>query len=450
MRSKLFWIILALGLLIRFWNFPSWYGFDYDQEINAWIAKTIVIDHKPVLIGPETSVGGMYVGPYFNYVIALFFALGHMDPGFTVILNILLAAITMTVFYLIGKKIFGQKAAVIGLIIYAFSYMIGGYDRALWNPTPIPLISLLFFYFLYRNRIIWSAFFLGIMFHLHFQAIILAAIFGFYILLFNRKAILDIKNILGILAIAILFFIPLIIFDLRHNYINSNHFIKFFFGNTAGNRAVDLYQFWYIAQVLSGSLRDLIYNGRNELMGLAALILPIGTLIHVIKNLKNDFYKLFLVALFVAFMTFTFYKGPLPTQYYFLFLYPLFILAFSHWLSKQKMYFVMPFLVVFAIWNPLQILAVPNDLSLKNKHAAVKYIVQKSENKTFKVDMITSLGLNTGFKYLFWLEKTNPSFDSTANTQKSFKMVIPSTLARPEELSVTFGSIGIVELPQHE
>lgn len=439
-------IVLA-GLIVRFWNFPTWYGFDYDQEVNAWIAKSIVVDHKPVLIGPETSVGGMYVGPYFNYVIAAFFALGKMDPMTTILLNILLAATTMWIFYLIGKKLFGQKAAIIGLIFYTFSYMIGSYDQVLWNPTPIPLVSLLFFYFLYRNRIILAAFFLGIMFHLHFQAILLVVIFSIYLLIFNRKAIFNPKNILGIFIVIVIFFAPLVLFDLRHNFLNFNHLIKFIFGNSDTNRSLDFYNIWQIINVLISFFRDLIYSGGYEIVRFLTLILPIGTFIHLIKNRKHNFYKVFLIALSVTFITFVFYKGPLPPPYYFLFLYPLFLLSLSDWLSKQRTFLIAPLLIAFLIWNPVQLLNVPNDLSLQNKHSAVKYITQKVDDKTFKVDMITGPGLNTGYRYLFWLEYKNPAFNHTVQTEKSFKMVIPLTIARKEELSATFGSIGIVELP---
>lgn len=444
--KKLVVLIIFLGLMIRFWNFNSWYGFDYDQEINAWIAKSIIVDHKPVLIGPETSVGGMYVGPYFNYIIAGFFALGKMDPSATVLLNILLAGATMTIFYLVTLKLFGQKTALIGLVFYAFSYIIGGYDQVLWNPTPIPLISLLFFYFLLKNRIILAAFFLGIMFHLHFQAILMVAIFGIYLLLLNRKAIFSFKNILGILTIVIIFFTPLVIFDFRHEFLNFSHLAKFFLGNSDSNRNLDFYVIWHIIYILISTFRDLIYSQGSWLIKLAVLVLPIGTFIHLIKNYKHNFCKIFLVAIFVVLLTFTFYKGSLP-PYYFIFLYPIFIIALSDWLSQQKKSLVISLLLIFSILNSIQLLNTHNDLSLLNKHEAVKYVTQKAGNNSFNVDMVTHTGFNTGYKYLFWLEGKTPRFEHAIKTDKTFKIVVPSSIAKKNEINATFGAIGVVELP---
>lgn len=444
--KKIVVIFLFLGLLIRFWNFQSMWGFDYDQEINARIAKSIVVDHKPILIGPETSVGAMYVGPYFNYVIALFFALGKMDPMGTVALNILLSVATLTIFYLVGKDLFGWKTALIGLVIYAFSFMIIGYDQTLWNPTPIPLVSLLFFYFLSKNRVLLSAIFLGLMFHLHFQAVLLAVIFGIYLLLFNRKGVFNLKNIIGIVLIVFIFFTPLVIFDIRHDFLNSSHLIKFFFGTSGTSKTIDFYQILQTASILLSSLRDIIYNGSFEIVRLITLFLPLVTFFHIIRNFKNNFFKVFLVAIFVAFLAFSLYKGPPPTQYYFLFLYPLFILSFSHWLSQRKMALVTALLLVFSVLNLIPLLTIQNNLSLQNKHSAVKFVSQKADGKSFKVDMVTWAGLNTGYKYLFWLEGKNPSYDYTAVTEKSFKMVIPATIARKGELNATFGAIGVVEL----
>jgi hypothetical protein len=153
----------------------------------------------------------------------------------------------------------------------------------------------------------------------------------------------------------------------------------------------------------------------------------------------------------VSLLAFSLYRGPLPTQYYFLFLYPLFILVVSGGLGKLaaknqlSSLAVTLLLAVFAILNVWQIKDEKNDLSLANKHRAVAAIVQKAQGKSFKVDLITSPGLATGYKYLFWLEGTAPSFDYRAQTDQAYKIVVPAKLARPEELFARFGGIGVVK-----
>ena len=87
-----------------------------------------------------------------------------------------------------------------------------------------------------------------------------------------------------------------------------------------------------------------------------------------------------------------------------------------------------------------------SDFSLKNKSQTVKYIISQSQGQSFKVDFITSLGLNTGFKYLFWQQGEILNINMNTKTDKTFKIVIPKSLARPEELSVVYGAIGIVKM----
>lgn len=452
---QLFLLILAAGLAIRLYNFPVWNGFDYDQEINAWLARSIVVDHKPVLIGPETSLGGMYVGPFFNYVIALFFALGRMDPAATTALNALLFVATLLIFSKVAGDLFGPRARLIAISFYAFSAMIIGYDRILWNPTPIPLVSILLFYFLVRfietsrlRDLFLASFFLGLMFHLHFQAILIGGIFFLCLMMFKTKSLLRPKTYLVILPTLLVFFLPLIIFDLRHDFINSRHLAQFFFARSAPGGSIDLAAFFRTITILTTSLRDVIYNNSDygiRLVSETVIVLPVVVAGYILKNLKVTIFRITLVSLLVALVTFTFYKGPLPTQYYFLFLYPLFILAASSALSKLPPKIVYPLVALFAAGNVWQILFIGNDLSLENKHRAVEFITRKAGSQSFKVDMITAPGLATGYKYLFWLEGANPSFDYLAPAEKSFKMVIPATIARPEELSARFGSIGIVE-----
>src|SRR5436190_2047930 len=115
MRNKYTLLLLAIlvfGLFLRFWNFPNWFNFNFDQETQAWVVKSLVVDHKPNLIGLETSVGGMFIGPYFNYLLVPFYLVGGMDPAATILLDILAAGATILASYYVGTKMFGQKAGL--------------------------------------------------------------------------------------------------------------------------------------------------------------------------------------------------------------------------------------------------------------------------------------------------------------------------------------------------
>lgn len=446
-------IFLLLAIFVRFYNFPAWYGFDYDQEINAWIAKTIAINHHLVLIGPETSTGGMYVGPFFNYVIAIFFALGSMNPQSGIVINIILSTLTISTVFFAGKKIFGLKIAIIAATIYAFSFNLTSFDRVLWNPTPIPLISLLNFFFLWQYiqqgkkwQLIGFLSMLGLMFHLHFTAIFIAFFNTTALIFFGRKFFWKkFENYLLTILVLFPFFLPLIVFDLRHNFLNFTHFINFFFHSATGTITFSLLRFSKLLTIIVEFTRAAFSNDPNFLLD---LIIGATLILSVFYGLKkgsksNLFFKLTILEISALILPLSFYQGTLPAHY-FLFLLPLLILVISFLLIKMK-YGVLLFLIPFLYFNFAKSLTTVNGLSLKSKHDAVKWVVDNSRGQTFKVDFISDPGLKTGFKYLFWLENSELIEDMTVETQKKYKIIIPYYLVPEEDLFTRFGGIGIVK-----
>ena len=67
--------ILLLGLFFRLYNLEIFYPWGHDQDLFAWIAKDIIIDDHLRLIGQETSIIGVFIGPIFYYLVAFSMAL---------------------------------------------------------------------------------------------------------------------------------------------------------------------------------------------------------------------------------------------------------------------------------------------------------------------------------------------------------------------------------------
>lgn len=449
--KKLFLIILLTGLFLRFYDFPAWFGFDYDQEINAWIAKTILVDHKPVLIGPETSVGGMYVGPYFNYIISLFFLLGRMNPMATISLNILISAATLVAFYLVGSRLFNRTTGLIAGLLYGFSSFIINYDRVLWNPTPVPLVSLLTVYFLYRflensqnKYLALTMTGIGFLLHLHFQAVFLGVFIFLSLLLARPKTFLKPRSYLYILVPLIIFLAPLVLFDLRHDFLNSRHFLQFFLGSSHTTSVNPIAPIARMLQVLLSFLQN-ISAISNPLPALTVGILLFG--ISAVRAWRRSSYRLGIALLIFSLILFSFYQGPLPIQY-FLFLIPVFVLfpadiLATLWQSKKLWRWLSPILIIlFLILNIPAVARSKNEINLWSKQQVVKYIAAHSDSNP-QIDIVTQPGLNTGFKYLFWQAGLNPHYGSDKKDVQTFKIVVPTVMARPGELTVSFGPIGV-------
>lgn len=453
--------IIAAGLVVRFWNYPAYFGFDYDQEINAWIAKTIVVDHKAVLIGPETSVGGMYVGPFFNYVIALFFFLGKMDPLATISLNIFISALTVLAYFYFGLKIFSLRVGIIAAVIYAFSHLMITYDRILWNLTPLPLVSLgiVAFLWLYleKKKLLYLAIastLTAFSLHLHFTGLLLVAFFALSLLIFGRRLLwADKRSLVLISATFAFFFLPLVIFDLRHDLINSRHFIQFFLGNPGDKTSLSLTSFGAVALIFIGFFRAIFYRPLDfsQVTNMITVAFLLGFEAFVLFNIKKSplIYKLILLFLAIPLLGFSFYHGALPSQYFLPELAVFILLAggFLGIILKKSLAFtilVISALSVFAIYNIFQARADTNDLVLANKQSAVDIIVADAQNQTFKVDFITDPGLKTGFNYLFWQRGRKLIEDMSIPTQRNYKIVIPYYLVSSNELFARFGAIGVI------
>ncbi|KKU92453.1 MAG: hypothetical protein UY21_C0001G0076 [Microgenomates group bacterium GW2011_GWA1_48_10] len=455
-------IIIIIALLVRFWNFPSFFGFDYDQEINAWIAKAIIVDHKPVLIGPETSVGGMYVGPYFNYIITLGFLLGRMDPMTTIWLNLIFSGLTIGAFFYFGSKIFSPLAGLFAAIIYGFSFLMVNFDRILWNLTPLPLVSLgiVGFLWIYLQKkkfyflLITSAL-TALSLHLHFTALFLVAFFTLSLAIWGRRPLwADKRSLLIIIATFAFFLLPLVIFDLRHDFINSRHFGQFFFTGTGNNTPLSMASIWRIMSIYIGFFRAVFYRQLDFslLTNTIMATLLFGFIAYVLVNFKKSalIYKLVLVFFAIPLFGLSFYHGALPSQYFLpeLSLFILVAAAVLASLAKKSLAFkvlVGISLTLFALYNSSQAWGDTNNLALHYKQQAVDMIVADAAGQSFKVDFITDRGLKTGFNYLFWLRGEKLIEDMSLPTKRTYKIVVPYYLVAPRELSAIYGAVGVIK-----
>src|SRR3990170_7564978 len=128
-KEKLLLIILiVLGFFLRVWRLSDLMGFDYDQEV-AMEAVERILSGKLTLIGQQTSIGGVFIGPGYYYLLALFYWLFGKDPIGWGVMVAMIAVATMTMLFLLTRKLFGKTTAFLALAIYATNARINFYDR---------------------------------------------------------------------------------------------------------------------------------------------------------------------------------------------------------------------------------------------------------------------------------------------------------------------------------
>ncbi len=246
----LFFAILALGTFLRLYRLPETMQFFGDQGRDALIARSILIDHDPAFIGPVTSVGNMYLGPFYYYfmVIPLYFSYpSPVGPAYAVAI---VGCMTLALVYILGKEMVGKHAAFFAYFLYAISPIIVEYVRFSWNPNIVPLFSLLLLWSVFQTfqkkywHWSWIGVYAAILFQLHYITLILIGAVGCIWLyqclkiVWNReekKKDFFIPTALAI-GIFLLSLLPILLFDTRHDWLNTKAFLSFFLPKPGGEK----------------------------------------------------------------------------------------------------------------------------------------------------------------------------------------------------------------------
>ncbi|KKQ76413.1 MAG: hypothetical protein US97_C0009G0012, partial [Microgenomates group bacterium GW2011_GWF1_38_5] len=130
-------IVLIAAFYIRIYRIDDLLGFYYDQGRDALVIWRLWHEGKLFLIGPVTGLAGIFLGPFYYYLIAPLYLIGGGDP---VVVSIFLAALSVVALlflYKLGSEMHSRTAGLIGAVIGGFSYYIIYNSRWLSNPNPM-------------------------------------------------------------------------------------------------------------------------------------------------------------------------------------------------------------------------------------------------------------------------------------------------------------------------
>jgi hypothetical protein len=233
--------VLFIGIALRSQELISHnFLFLLDQGRDMMAVKGILYDHHLTLIGPSTSLRGVFQGPLWYYLLALSTGIFGGDPWGGIVLMFVVSVAVLIAIYFWMKNLFGEKAALITLFLFSVSPEAAAAASFAWNPHPMWILIVVYVFTFYSliykskkfNMILWPL--IGLMFH--FQTalavfILLSTII--YILIFERPIILN-KNFLIGVALFLFTFIPQILFDLRHNFFVFKSALSLFAGSERG------------------------------------------------------------------------------------------------------------------------------------------------------------------------------------------------------------------------
>lgn len=122
-------IILLLSALLRFYRLDEYMQFLGDQGRDAILIKDILVNHHIVAIGPPSSVGTIYLGPLYYYMMALVMLPFWLNPVAAAGMAALIGVATVFLIYYLGREWFGVKAGLIAAFLYAISPVTINYSR---------------------------------------------------------------------------------------------------------------------------------------------------------------------------------------------------------------------------------------------------------------------------------------------------------------------------------
>lgn len=239
-------VVVVLGIFfLRLYRLPEYLMFLSDQGRDAIVLKRLVTLEKLVFVGPTTSIGNVFTGPFYYYLVAPFMLLWGLHPVGPAYGIALINSIGLVAVFLYLQKLFGKSIGLLFLLLTGFSATQVWQSRYSWNPNPLPLFTMLtliaWHQALHTRRIIFvvlTGVLFGLSLQLHYIAIVLLVPIGYSLvhMLISRQwkgthsLILHLKT--GVLQFGagiggfILTFTPLILFEIKNSFINTQTLMR--------------------------------------------------------------------------------------------------------------------------------------------------------------------------------------------------------------------------------
>src|SRR3989344_4823774 len=143
-------LILLFAAFLRLYKIGAYMNFLGDEGRDM-IAIYEILHGNLTLLGPASSVGGLFLGPIYYYFAAPFLFLSRYDPVGPSIMAALFGVASVFLVYKIGKEFFGEGAGIIASLLYAISPVVIIYSRSSWSPNIVPFFSIATLYLMFKG-----------------------------------------------------------------------------------------------------------------------------------------------------------------------------------------------------------------------------------------------------------------------------------------------------------
>lgn len=390
---------------------PNTIPFSFDHGKDSLAILHMIKTFSPKLIGPWTSIPGLYFGPGWYYLLAPFYIIGNGNPVFAVLAMIILNLATIWIAY----KYFGKLEAFILTTAPIWTII----SRSAWNPFPMPFLMFVILTVLKNKEfkkeslfLIW--FCVSLSFHFSsaysvFYLIIIPIIIIYRIIKYKYK--LSFKLIIYSVFGFLLPFVFQLLFELKHNFIETKSILNYISLNESDPLKTPF------IQIIKSSLGEfklaifpeiINYPVLNKIVYLYCLfILVLGIIYSIKKKVKFDWeYLLFILIPIIGFFKLHF------NLWYVYAMLPVVLIFFSkilNSLSKVFLYTFLSLLFLTPIFNLYHYHYSTKESILHSRQAlpikevAIERIRQLSEGKSFSSYHYVPDIYDFSYQYLyFW------------------------------------------------
>ena len=409
-------VILAFALFLRLFKIDGFMTFLGDEGRDVRIVRDIIRDGNLVFIGPQTSVGNMYLGPLYYYMMTPALLLSNLNPVGPAIMIAFLSVLTILFTWFVARTWFGKVAALVASIFFAVSPVAIIYGRTSWNPNPMPFFALLCIWGIYQvwqhKKYFWliivgasAAFAL----QMHYLGLLLLPTLGLFWILslirlkkekhstksFTKNTILAIFIFLSLMS-------PLVLFDIKHSGMNFSALTAMLSAKSGVfNLADSLAKPFTLFSFTQSSL----LTGNEKPKLIVTIILCVISALFILINRKKPSIQIITSWILFTIIGLSLYNQPVYIHYLGLVYPAVFLLSGALFSSVVKMnpVFKWVFITLLAIlvFNALRTSPAfesPN-YQLRRTEQAADLIIQESQGQEFNFGLISKNNYDESYRY---------------------------------------------------
>ncbi|TSC86001.1 MAG: Uncharacterized protein G01um101416_765, partial [Microgenomates group bacterium Gr01-1014_16] len=392
----------------RLYRIGDYMTFLGDEGRDAIVMKGIVTGSHFPLIGPGTSIGNMYLGPLYYYLVAPSLWLSNLSPVGPAIFISTIGLMTIGLIWWIGRQWFGRWPALAVSALYAVSPTVITYSRSSWNPNIMPFFALLTMYgvwkvwrFGYWRWLVISAVSFAFVLNSHYLGLLLLPTIIIFVLL-SPKSPSRTKSVVFSLLLLLLLQLPLLFFDMRHGWQNFSAMKTFF---AARQTTVNLKAYkalpnlWPIWQDMVTSL----LAGKNKTVGyLAAFGLMDLAILYAFRRRRSPDFWFTVTWISFGLIGLGLYKQHIY-DHYFGFLFPAIFLLLGFAFKFTKYFTIPAFLLLFTVSVANSPLRYGPNNQLAHTREIAEFIRQQSTGQPFNLALLAKSNYDASYRYFLQL-----------------------------------------------